>query len=91
MVQIIVEYGPGLYLISCISLVFHVLSATGRMTTQKLSKSRRACDATEAVENVINIFNKSCCCKASVVYICDLKRILQTCILFVTYSFIKEQ
>ena len=50
MVQIIVEYGPGLYLISCISLVFQVLSATGKMRKQKLSKIRRVCDATEAVE-----------------------------------------
>ena len=58
LVQIIVEKGPGFYFISCISLVFHVLSATGKTTTQKLSKIRRACDATEAVEVVINVFNK---------------------------------
>jgi len=78
LVQIIVEKCPGFYLISCISLVFHVLRVTDKMRTQKLSKIRRVCDTTEAGEDVINVFNKICFRKASLVHTCDLKRILQT-------------
>ena len=65
----LVEEGPGFYLINCTSPVFHVLTGTGKTTTQKLSVVRRACDTTEAVEQVIDLFDKRCCSKAPVVHV----------------------
>jgi len=51
------------------SRVFHVLNSTGRMTTQKLSTVMTACDTTEADEEDIDLFEKCCCSKASVVHV----------------------
>jgi hypothetical protein len=60
--------GPGFYLIKCTSPIFHVLTGTGKMAMQKLSMVRIACDTNEAVEEIIDVFDKHCCSKASVVH-----------------------
>jgi hypothetical protein len=63
----LVEEGPGVYLINFISPVFLVLTGTGKMTMQKLSMVRIARDTTEAVKQVIDLFDKCCLSKGSVV------------------------
>jgi len=40
LLQIPVEEGPAFYLINCTSPVFHVITGTGKVTTQKLPTVR---------------------------------------------------
>jgi len=39
------------------------------MAMQKLSTVRKECDTNEAVEEVIDLFDKCCCSRASVVHV----------------------
>jgi len=67
--RFLVEEGPGFYLTNCTSPLFHVLTGTGKMAMQKLSTIRRECNNNEDVEEFINLFDKCCCSKASVVHV----------------------
>jgi len=49
------------------SPVFHVLTGTGKTAMQKLSMVRIVCDTNEIVKEVIDLLNKRCSSKASVV------------------------
>jgi hypothetical protein len=69
LLQIPVEEGPALYFINCTSPVFHVLTGTGKVTTQKLPTVRTACNTNEVVEEVKNPFDKHGCSEASVIHV----------------------
>ena len=67
LVQIPCREGAGFYLINCTFPVFHVLTGTGKTAMQKLSTVRIACDTNEVVKEVIDLLDKCCSSKASVV------------------------
>jgi len=58
LLPILVEEGPAFHLINCTSPVFHGLTGTGKVTTQKLPTVRTAHYTNEVIKGVNNPFNK---------------------------------